>query len=127
MSLRALSVVTLRPYSSFCPIAAHSIDSSDGVTCALFTSSGLFLTGGQDQTVRIWDIKCGDPLIKVLDGHSGPVSAMALSDEEEWLAVGTTTGKVHLWSTMDKEYIERHWDEAVQGGRRYGMVAVDGR
>ncbi|KAI8909984.1 hypothetical protein DFJ77DRAFT_471589 [Powellomyces hirtus] len=75
--------------------------SSYGATCATWTSAGLFLTGGQDDAVRVWDIRRGDPLLRVLRAHEGPVTAMALSPEEEWLAVGTTSGTVHLWSVED--------------------------
>ncbi|TPX59489.1 hypothetical protein SpCBS45565_g07720 [Spizellomyces sp. 'palustris'] len=99
-------------------------NSGDGVTCAYWTSGGLLLTGGQDEMVRVWDVRRGDPLVRVLDGHAGPVTAMAMSPDEDWLAVGTTTGKVHLWAMQDQEYCVKMWDDAVGRGRRLGEIQV---
>ncbi|KNC95907.1 uncharacterized protein SPPG_08667 [Spizellomyces punctatus DAOM BR117] len=99
-------------------------NSGDGVTCAYWTKGGLLLTGGQDEMVRVWDVRRGDPLVRVLDGHAGPVTAMAMSPDEDWLAVGTTTGKVHLWTMQDQEHCVKMWDDAVGRGRRLGEIQV---
>ncbi|KAI9009432.1 hypothetical protein BC832DRAFT_364474 [Gaertneriomyces semiglobifer] len=77
------------------PPATHAAE--DGISAAHFARSGLLYTGGPDETVRVWDVRRGDPLVRVLDGHSGAVSSIAMNEEEDCLAVGCTTGHVTLW------------------------------
>ncbi|KAJ3188141.1 hypothetical protein HDU85_005289 [Gaertneriomyces sp. JEL0708] len=77
------------------PPATHAAE--DGICAAHFARSGLLYTGGPDETVRVWDVRRGDPLVRVLDGHSGAVSSIAMNEEEDCLAVGCTTGHVTLW------------------------------
>ncbi|KAJ3037939.1 hypothetical protein HDV00_001218 [Rhizophlyctis rosea] len=82
----------------------------DGVTSGHWMKrSGLLVTGGHDCCVRIWDVRRGDPLVKVLEGHEAPVSAMRVSEDERWIGVGTTTGQISVWSVEDgvAEVLER--------------------
>ncbi|KAJ3255488.1 hypothetical protein HK104_007139, partial [Borealophlyctis nickersoniae] len=88
------------------PHVAQPDDKTDreGIGCAVWTQTGFLMTGGMDSCVRIWDPRRGDPLVRVLDGHEAPVCALTLSDDESFLAVGTNTSCVYLWSLLDREY-----------------------
>ena len=56
------------------------------------------VTGSDDGLVRIWDASLGDPLVARLQGHSAPISCVAISREDDVIASGGDEGKVVLYS-----------------------------
>ncbi|KAI8817033.1 quinon protein alcohol dehydrogenase-like superfamily [Fimicolochytrium jonesii] len=112
--------------------ACNRGDANDGVTCAVWMRSGLFYTGGQDEVVRVWDVRRAreDMLVSVMGGMEGPISCMCVSPDEDYIAVGTTTGKVHLWTALDPIACINEWDRNAGaktgggGGRDWGGVTV---
>lgn len=57
-----------------------------------FSPDGRWLvSGGADQTVRVWDLAHAAPLVAptVLQGHPGGVHAIAFSPDGHWLATGS--------------------------------------
>jgi WD40 repeat protein len=68
---------------------------SDRVVALAFSADrSLLASGSWDGTAKIWDIAAGRDL-KTL-GVRGSVSAVSLSDDGGWLAVGATDKSVHL-------------------------------
>ncbi|KAJ3174126.1 hypothetical protein HDU88_000094 [Geranomyces variabilis] len=116
--------------------AAQAGHEGDGVTCAAWHGN-LFFTGGQDECVRAWDVRRSpaDRIRRTFACKDGPISALALAPGDgdgnddgdndhrllpEWMAVGTTSGAVHLWALGEGKGVVEVWDEAVAGGRVAG-------
>jgi WD40 repeat protein len=63
---------------------------------AFSPDSGRLVTGGQGNTVKIWDVQTGQEL-KTLHGHTGDVCAVAFSPDGRWLATAGEDTTVRLW------------------------------
>ena len=59
---------------------------------------GLTLASASDGSVRLWDTATGS-LRAALDGHGGPVRAVAISPDGTYLASAGDDGSVRLWDT----------------------------
>ena len=57
---------------------------------------GTVATGGDDNTVKLWDAATGK-LSSTLQGHTGPVLSVAFSREGHMLASGSADTTVRLW------------------------------
>ncbi|KAH7036679.1 WD40-repeat-containing domain protein [Linnemannia elongata] len=91
----------------------HSERSDDqghaGVTSALWwqtscgTSQSMLMTGGGDETVRLWDLRRAseDTEIWNLDTHIGPIAQMTTPPSMEHLIIGSDTGAVSIYSIDD--------------------------
>jgi WD40 repeat protein len=62
---------------------------------ALSGDGRLLTSGGGDGVGRLWDT-AGAPL-GVLEGHHGPVAAVAVSDDGQVVATGGGDGQLKLW------------------------------
>ncbi|KAG0320735.1 hypothetical protein BGZ97_012943 [Linnemannia gamsii] len=80
-----------------------------GITSALWwqtgygTSQSMLMTGGGDETVRLWDLRRAseDTEIWNLDTNIGPVARMITPPSMEHLVVGSDTGAVNIYSIND--------------------------
>ena len=54
------------------------------------------MTGGRDQTIKIWDLTTGQAL-QTLKGHRGLIWSVACSLDGKQLASGSNDGTVKLW------------------------------
>ena len=61
-------------------------------------SHTTLITGSDDALVRIWDVSLGVPEVARMQGHSSPVSCVAVSTDDDVIASGGDEGKVVLYS-----------------------------
>lgn len=75
----------------------------DNITCGKFHPDGLiFAIGTSRAEVKIWDLKSSTqanakPAAQPLRGHSGPIEAMAFSENGFHLATASRSNEVRLW------------------------------
>ena len=65
------------------------------VTCVA-VSGNLAVSGGEDKTVRVWDLTTG-VCLKVLEGHTADVCAVALSRDCMTAISGACDSTVKVW------------------------------
>src|SRR5262249_57813220 len=70
-----------------------------------FSADGKTLAaGGQNGTVRLWDVANQEP-ITTLTGHTAPVYSVAFSPGGKTLASGGADGTIRLWNVTNQEPI----------------------
>ena len=69
---------------------------------ALEASQGAIVSGGDDGLVRIWDIASGAPLAPFMRHVEGPVHAVALSPDGQWI-LSAAESSARLWNAADGE------------------------
>lgn len=102
-----LNSVELWDYSRR-PKLLHRLKGHTGaVTCAAFSPNGkLILTGGWDNTVRLWDLESGEEMYR-LDNHQDYVNSLAFSPNGKLILTGSSDGTTRLWDAKTREEICR--------------------
>ncbi|MBI5932002.1 MAG: serine/threonine protein kinase [Chloroflexi bacterium] len=72
----------------------------DVVTVAFNPDGSKIASGGDDNTVRIWETRTGSEL-SVLQGHTNNVHSVAFSPDGTQLVSGGADGKIWLWNVAD--------------------------
>ena len=75
------------------------------ISLVLHPGGKLAVTGGKDETVRIWDTQ-QTTAQGVLRGHLGAVSKLAMNISGEILASGSQDGTVILWKMKGQEMLK---------------------
>jgi WD40 repeat protein len=55
------------------------------------------ISGGADDTVRVWDIDTGQPVGPPMTGHAGQVTNVALSDDGHHVLFGSSDNTLRVW------------------------------
>jgi len=69
------------------------------LTCVLWHPDGVLIaTGGQDDRVRIWDVKSRtNENVATFEGHRGGIASMDFSENGYYLATSDNNGVIKLW------------------------------
>ncbi|KAJ3331922.1 POC1 centriolar protein A [Blyttiomyces sp. JEL0837] len=66
------------------------------VAVAVSIDGRLIVSGGEDKTVRLWDMKTGRGL-RTLEGHANTVNAVAVSPDGLWVVSGSKDTTCRVW------------------------------
>src|SRR5262249_61774266 len=91
-----------------------------GLTVAFSPDGRRLVTGGEGNTVKIWDVKTGREL-KILRGHTGEIYAVAISPDGRWVASGGEDSTVEGWGRHHGDQPGRPLPRPI---RPVGSVAV---
>jgi len=73
---------------------------SDRVRSVVFSSdSSLLVSGGDDQTVRVWNVEAGTQTA-ALQGHISRIWSVAISPDNKIIASGSEDNTIRLWRTQ---------------------------
>ena len=79
-----------------------------------FSPDGLRLaTGGEDNTVKIWEVQSGRELA-TLRGHTADIYSVAFSPDGRWIASGGSDSTVKVWDS--------HSGKLIRGFRGHGGI-----
>ncbi len=90
---------------------------SKNVTSIGFQSDGKWMySGGEDSSVRIWDLRARNLQCQRMINTSNPVNCLALHPNQTELYIGDQSGKIHIWDLQsDKtEQLEVDYDISIQ-------------
>ncbi|MBD0336446.1 MAG: hypothetical protein ICV62_13230 [Cyanobacteria bacterium Co-bin13] len=86
------------------PVLAHRLLTDDLVspaTVMVFSSDGRWLaSGGEDALVRLWSLDLPQPHDLRLEGHTGPITALAFTDDGHVIS-GSRDRTLRLWQLTD--------------------------
>ena len=87
------------------PLASSRGTRGHVVALAISPDGRWLVTGSDDKTARLWDLKAEEPeaTARVLKGHEGPVSALAISPDGRWLVTGSEDKTARLWDLKDEK------------------------
>jgi len=92
-------VTTSQPLN---PQSSRALEGHRGpVRTVQFAPTGEYvISGGDDNTIRIWDVATGRPYAE-LRGHSRPVQACAIAADGSQVFSGGQDGEIKLWDLVD--------------------------
>lgn len=72
---------------------------SAGVRCLAFSRDGRqIITGASDGSVRLWDTRTGEQLLR-LDAEA-ETNSVAISPDGEWIGAGLADGMTQIWNSL---------------------------
>src|SRR5262245_55691133 len=96
----------------------------NGLTVAFSPDGRRLVTGGEANSVKIWDVETAQKL-KTLEGHSGDVCAVAFSPDREgrWVASAGEDSTVKVWDSHTGQLLRNFRGHTGLVGR---LAFIDG-
>jgi WD40 repeat protein len=69
---------------------------SKNISSLAFVPGSDKLASGEDKTIRIWHLNDGH--FDILEGHTGPINSILVSNDGQYLISGSDDGTLKLWS-----------------------------
>src|SRR5436309_518441 len=92
-----LALLAAAPAPADGPEKATLKDHKGSVDAVAFSADGALLaSGGDDEVIRLWDVKTGK-LIRKLKGHDDGILGLAFSPDGKLLASASSDDTVRLW------------------------------
>ena len=88
------------------------------VSADLSPDGKILATGHSDQIVRLWDLDAGR-LVRILEGHSAEVQAVAFSPDGQTIASTTYGEEIKLWHVQTGR---ERWTYTIEGNVRMKTV-----
>ena len=66
---------------------------------AISNDNTKVVTGSDDKTAKVWDIRTGKNLL-TLEGHSGDVTSVAISNDNTKIVTGSSDKTAKLWDSQ---------------------------
>jgi len=82
---------------------------SDVTCCSWHQNASLVISGSDDKTVRLWDLRVGQS-VRLLRGSPAAISSVAVSPVGDKIAAGSDSGAIHMWD--------------IGSGRQIGLLQV---
>ena len=96
------------------------------VAAADFSADGKHIvTGSWDNSAKIWDIKSGQAVKKLIGGHSGYINSAVFSSDSQYILTGSDDMTAKLWSFATGEVIQTYTGHA--GPVRQAIFSPDGK
>ncbi|WP_160150679.1 WD40 repeat domain-containing protein [Nonomuraea solani] len=99
------------------------------VTSGVLEGRWVVVTGGQDATVRVWDLRSGEPVGGPLTGHTGPVRCVTATVADGRLIVlsGGADGTIRVWDPVSGEQVGKPFTGHTGAVCAVESAVVDGR
>jgi WD40 repeat protein len=89
---------------------ADKAKAEPGVNCCCFTRESMMVTGGEDNTCRVWKVSTGKKpsdewnttLEGEMAGHTKPIMALSLHPLAPWVCSASKDGTCKIWNTSTK-------------------------
>src|SRR5204863_4488118 len=59
------------------------------------------VSGGEDGTVRLWELATGKPIGEPVMGSDGPITSVAISPDATKIVCGNSDGALCVWNRKD--------------------------
>jgi len=87
-------------------LVLHTRVAGPGLSVAFSPDGRWLATGGEENTVKIWDAHGGAEL-RTLRGHTGDIYAVAISPDGRWVASGGEDSTVKVWDAHNDYRLAR--------------------
>jgi WD40 repeat protein len=84
------------------PFKGHT----DSVQSVAFSPDGTHIvSGSDDKTIRIWDMKTGEEVVEPFKGHTGSVRSVAFSPDGTRIVAGSHDRAIQILDVMAGEAV----------------------
>ncbi|KAF7284192.1 hypothetical protein GWI33_022443 [Rhynchophorus ferrugineus] len=85
-------------------VLTFSKHSKSVFTSAVSKNQTIAVTGGEDDTAYVWDIKTGEVIFECT-GHKDSVTEVSFNHNDQYIVTGDMSGLIQVWSIQEKKLI----------------------